>query len=214
MTIKTKLYAAITSTHKSESNVREKLSFLSRELIPYVIESNDIAAINRLINGDDKAKGLTPRNRELAVVFFKEFTPWVAEHAEGEKKTAKNFVRFGKRMNAKAADKRISKLQAFLRNDSADIWSWASMNVATTERRKPEALAKIATYAKKAVAEGKDADQILQALVAGGVDVLSLKAAVGTLSTSESAKDAALEMVAKANASDDTPVETKQAANA
>ena len=79
----------------AEKITRVELGLLSREILVYVPESQDIEFVNRLLGV------LTPMNRRTAILYFGHFLPWEQEHdKEG------NFNRFAKKM---VGEKKLKK---------------------------------------------------------------------------------------------------------
>ena len=80
------IVADIEAVKTAETTTYAKMRELSRNLLLYVPESDDIAGVNRLIGV------LTPANRKVAVLFFQHFLPWVVEETPDGV-----FSRFGKK---------------------------------------------------------------------------------------------------------------------
>lgn len=129
----------------AEKVTKAVLGPLSRDLLIYTPESDDIATVNRLIHG------LSPVNKKAAILFFSHFLPWQVEKDNNEQ-----FVRFGKKMTA---DKKVkAKLKAiidFLSEESNTIWTWAENNL---EIKKKDFARGIRSAIKKALAGDEKSD--------------------------------------------------------
>lgn len=113
------VYANIEAVKNAEKVTRKALAELSRDLLTYVPESNDIDAVNRLIGV------LTPMNRKTAIMFFTHMLPWSVE-----KDTHDEFVRFGKRFEKqKQVARKLGHIVEFLSNETNTIWTWAETNI-------------------------------------------------------------------------------------
>lgn len=117
--LKDRVYALVTRVAKAEKVTREALGEFSRSALAYVLETDDIDVVNRMVNV------LTPMNRRTAILFFREFLPW-----EEEKDADGNHVRFGKRSQKnKVVDKKSTAIAEFLADENSTIWTWAKENV-------------------------------------------------------------------------------------
>ena len=158
--IKAVIVAGIASVAKSETNVRSKLSSLSRELLMYVPDSGDIGMVNRLLDV------VTPRNREMLVLFFNEFLPWKLE------KTAGIFT--GKIKGKGSIEKKLTAIDQFLKREHNDVWTWADENITTTVRPKNYA-SKLTKLVERSLAdenEGLNVQQVMTALLnADGLNI-------------------------------------------
>lgn len=122
--LKTVVYQRLDAIAAAEKITRVELSALSRELLIYVPETNDIDIVNRLIGV------LTRMNERTAVLYFGHFLPWVQE-----KDTQGNFTRFGKKMEGdKKVAKRMALIADWLKDEANDIWSWSDANIELKQR--------------------------------------------------------------------------------
>lgn len=158
--LKAVIVGNIQSVAKSETNVKAKLSTLSRELLMYVPDSNDIGMVNRLLDV------CTPRNKEMLALFFNEFLPWKFEKKAGI---------FTSKIKGKGSiEKKLSAIAQFLKRDDNDVWTWAEDNITTTVRPKNYA-AKLTNLVAKAIAdenEGLNVQQVLTSILnADGMNV-------------------------------------------
>lgn len=120
--LKTVINVRIDAIKASEAVTKAELGFVSRELLAYVPESKDIGAVNRLLDV------LTPKNREMSVIFFKNFLPWNYDD------DAKMFV--GMVTGEAKRKRKIDACTVFLRKEENNIWTWAKANIAPMERAK------------------------------------------------------------------------------
>lgn len=107
-----------------------ELGAVSRDLLTYVPQSNDIGAVNRLLDV------LNRTDRQHAVLFFSEFLPWkfndITKHF-GAKLG-------GERRLADMATERETFLKTMITTDDgkeheATIWDWVEVNVNVAERK-------------------------------------------------------------------------------
>ena len=123
--LKTVVYQRLEAIMAAEKITKVELGHLSRELLVYTPTTFDIDIVNRLLGV------LTPMNKKLAILFFKEFLPW-----EQEKDTEGNFQRFGKMFkSAGKVKKRTDAIEAFLKEEEANIWTWAEANVKVDKQK-------------------------------------------------------------------------------
>lgn len=117
--LKESVYAAIAQVAEAEAITRSALAGLSRDLLLYVPDSQDIECVNRLISV------LTPMNKKIAVMYFRAMLPWTVENdADG------NFLRFGKKMvGDKKVKARLAAITTWLSDEKNTIWTWADKNV-------------------------------------------------------------------------------------
>lgn len=117
--LKSSIYSMIDTIKDAEKITKATLATLSRDMLMYIPDSHDIAALNRLI------EVLTPMNRSLAILYFAHFLEW-----EKEKDSNGNFVRFGAMMKGDKKIKRKADVRAeWLKIDANDIWVWGKDNV-------------------------------------------------------------------------------------
>lgn len=109
------IVAKIDEVAGAEKTVKQLLSELSRELLAYVPDTNDVGMVNRLTNV------LTPMNKATALSFFKHFLPWQTDD------TGSTFTK--KDTSEKRTTKKLAAIKEFLEDPEADIWTWAERNV-------------------------------------------------------------------------------------
>lgn len=168
------VYAAFEEVKNAEKVTKAKLRELSRDLLVYVPESDDIDIVNRLIGV------LTPVNRRVSILYFAHFLPW-----EQEKDADGNFLRFGKRMKGEKKLKRKQEaITAWLADDANDIWTWSDDNV---EVKKKDFMATVSKAIEKALKGDEKSDtppltqdQLMAAIFQGGADVTAMLAACET----------------------------------
>lgn len=123
--LKAVVYGRLEAIANAEKITRFELGAISRELLMYVPDSNDIDIVNRLIGV------LTPMNRKIAILFFKHFLPWEVEVDHDDE-----FSRFGKKLKAdKKVKRRMEMIVEFLSDENANIWSWAEVHVEVEQKR-------------------------------------------------------------------------------
>lgn len=188
------VYARFEAIAAAEKITRVELGALSRELLVYVPESQDIEIVNRLLGV------LTPRNRISAIYFFKHFLPWVVEEDnEGV------FQRFGKKDKG---DKRVARkmelIAEFLKDEANNIWTWADEHI--VEELKPvdlsvgvfEAVSKAlkgtpATKTKEA-GEPVSHSEVIQAVLKAGITAEDLMGVLDSLTAEEQQEEQQPEM--------------------
>lgn len=122
--LKTIVYQRLEAIANAEKITRVELAALSRELLIYVPETNDIDIVNRLLGV------LTRMNERVAILYFGHFLPWVQE-----KDAQDNFTRFGKKMDGdKKVTKRMALITEWLKDEANDIWSWSDANIELKQR--------------------------------------------------------------------------------
>lgn len=117
--LKNTVYTRLEAILAAEKITREELGHMSRELLTYVPETDDIDIVNRLV------AGLTTVNAKAAVLFFSHFLPW-----EQEKDNDGRHVRFGKRTQGeKKLARSVEAIKEFLSEPGNTIWTWADTNI-------------------------------------------------------------------------------------
>ena len=174
--LKATVYARLEAIASAEKITRLELGELSRELLVYVPESDDIDIVNRLVGV------LTPVNRKVAIHFFSHFLPWEVENdAAGE------FSRFGKKSKGMKKLKRCAdNITEFLAEKAHNIWTWAEENITTEVKQKDFSgmLSRLVGQAlngdEKSDTPAMSPDQILAAVFAGGVSIDDMLAAAAS----------------------------------
>lgn len=179
------LMEAISAVKAAEKVTKESLSSLSRDLLSYMLESNDVRPVNRLLGKDGEQWILTPINWRIAVQYFHHFLPWTSNYADEVKdyavkgKGSRVALRFkSKTKNQKSFDKKMGEIHAWLEIEANDIWVWS--NNATIE-------AKPVDYAKNIT------NAVHKALDKGGMSTLEVMKAV--LAAEEISPDALMKAI-------------------
>lgn len=173
--IKAVILGRIEAIANAEKITRVELAGVSRELLLYVPDSDDIDMVNRLLGV------LTPMNKKMCIEFFKHFLPWeVEENKDGE------FNRFGKRSKKdKVVKRKLEAITKFLSDEDNTVWTWGKDNL-NLYKVKPFA-ANITKAVEKALA-GDETDNgstpalshadVIGAVLAGGISIEDLLDAV------------------------------------
>ena len=139
--LKATINTRIDAIKVSEAVTKLELGLVSRELLLYVPDSKDIGSVNRLLDV------LTPKNREMGVLFFKAFLPWNYDDVA-------NMFTVMVTGDAKR-QKKFAAALAFTAKEENNIWTWAKVNIAPMERAKNYA-GKIGSTIKHALDDEKD----------------------------------------------------------
>lgn len=147
--------AAIIALAASEKVTKESLRELSRTVLNAHHATEDVSYINKLI------EVLTPVNRKVAVLYFKEFGGFIYDAK------ALRFVKKSK----KHYDDAHAKAMEFLADPHNNIWTWAERNVEV--EAKPFDIKKVTAFienaTKKAMENGLTRLDVLRAAFAGGM---------------------------------------------
>ncbi len=157
----------------AEKITRVELAALSRDLLVYVPDTQNIEIVNRLLII------LTPVNRRAAILYFGHFLPW-------EKENDKDgvFQRFGKKMlGEKKLAKKDKAIAEWLHDEANTIWTWADDNIQMDKKK--DFKAGIVRAVKQALA-GDDKSEtpaldpmdIMAAVFEGGMTLDAMLAAV------------------------------------
>ena len=189
------IYGLIAEIQAAEKITKVKLGVLSRDLLMYVPESDDIEAVNRLF------EVLTPVNKSVAIEFFTHFLPW-----DAERDTGKNFIRFGgKTKGEKKRSRSVKNIKEFLADEKNNIWTWAETEI-QVEKKKKDFAGMITRQVTKAL-EGDEASDtpaisaadVLSAVFAGGVSLEAFLEAAEAIETQQQAeleaKESALDAI-------------------
>lgn len=173
--LKTVVYQRLEAIANAEKITRKELSAMSRELLLYVPESNDIDIVNRLLGI------LTPMNKRVAILYFGKFLPWEKETDNND-----NFQRFGKRIKGERNNaKRLKLITEWLADERNDIWLWSDKNI----ELKPKDFKSIVA---KAIAKALEGDEktdtpplsraeVMLAVMDGGVTFSDIETTFVTL---------------------------------
>lgn len=179
------VYAAFEAIAAAEKITRVKLAELSRDLLVYVPETDDIDIVNRLLGV------LTPMNRETAIMFFSYFLPWDVEHdKEG------TFQRFGKRTKGeRSVKKKLDEISVHLKDEKFSIWTWAKDNVKIDKKRDFKGTIKRAIHNaldgdEKTDTAALSINEIFDAILDGGLTLDEmLQAASGKINAMKEVQD-------------------------
>lgn len=172
--LKTSIYAMIEEVAAAEKITRKTLAALSRDMLLYVPDSQDIEAVNRLLGV------LTPMNRRVAILYFDSFLPW-----EQEKDADGNFTRFGKKTKG---DKKLAaaakKIVDWLADESNNIWTWSDQNI---ELKQKDFVGLLTRAIQKALDGDEKTDtpaltqaQVVATIISAGVDIDTMLEGVET----------------------------------
>lgn len=180
--LKNVVYQRLDAIAAAEKITRVELSHMSRELLDYVPDSQDIDIVNRLLGV------LTAMNRRVAILYFSHFLPW-----EKEQDNEGNFVRFGKKMqSAKKIARKHKAITEWLKDESNDIWSWSDTNI---ELKQKDLGATVTRAIKKALQGDEKTDtpamthfEVLNAVMDGGVTLDDMSKLANVLKQLEEAE--------------------------
>lgn len=155
---RTAFYAAfdgkLNALASAEKITKDTLRDLSRDLLFVLFETEDVSFINRTV------EVLTPVNKKVAVLFFKEHAGFKLEHGTNK------FLSKDK----KVYDKVKEKVLALLADPHFNIWTWAEKNVDVEV--KPLDMTKITTWMKSTLKKAEEQNisktAIFNAIMAGG----------------------------------------------
>lgn len=142
----------------AERITKEGLRTLSRDILAYVVDSEDIRPVNTLLGMDGDGKFvLTPINWRIAVQYFHHFVAFtsnwedVKDYCVKGKGQRQPFV-----LNKKAKkrwDKSVADITAWLEDESNDIWVWS--NNVEMEAKPIDYAKQVQNAVKKALDEEK-----------------------------------------------------------
>lgn len=115
------LVVKIDELASAERVTKQLLGELSRDLLSYIPDTNDVGMANRLI------AVLTPMNKATALLFFKHFLPWSMDD------TGSVFTK--KETSPKRLDKKLDAIRKFLSEEGNNIWVWAESNVEVEKKQ-------------------------------------------------------------------------------
>lgn len=166
--------ARIDAIMAAEKITKKELGLVSREILEYITlnGSPDVATLNRLI------AVLTPKNKDVALIFFKEFVPHQLEEGTFTKR----------HKGEKKLQSYVDKVKEFLDNPDNDIWVWAEANI-QVERVPTPFETRIASVVRKSM-EGDEAkglaplsvkDVLHAVMTVDGVDIDNVMEAIADL---------------------------------
>ena len=160
----------------SEKVTKAQLQTCSRTVLEAVHATGDIGYANRLVDV------LTPVNKKTSVVFFKHFTGFSFDD-----KLNMFTKKSKKRYNGAHAES-----VAFLEDPMNNIWSWAARNLRDPEVKQftLDAVTKgIEGYLKKANANGISQEDVMRAIIKGGITADAILAIMGDIGYDEAVVD-------------------------
>lgn len=165
--------ARLEAIANAEKITRAELAALSRELLIYVPDTQDIGIVNRLLGV------LTPVNKRTAILYFGHFLPWEKENdADG------NFSRFGKKMLGEKKVKRKEQAIAdWLTDEANTIWTWADENIQIDKKKDfkggiVRAIKQALAGDEKTETPALDPMDVMAAIFEGGMTLDAMLAAV------------------------------------
>jgi hypothetical protein len=170
------VYARLEAITAAEKITRVELGHLSRELLVYVCDTQDIDIVNRLLNA------VTAVNKRALILYFGHFLPWTQEVDKQDK-----FERFGKKMlGDKKLTNKAKAIEEWLADEANNIWTWQADNL--DMNKKKDFAGSITKDIKKALAGDEKTDtealtmmQIMQAILLGGVSIEDMLEAAGDI---------------------------------
>lgn len=155
-TFETEFNKAVKKIASAEKVTKEVLRTVSRDILVATHETGDIGFVNRLI------AILTPVNKKVAILYFKEFTGFRYDDA------ALMFTTKNKRTYEEAHKAYAN----FIAEPANNIWTWAERNVEI--EKAPFELSKVTDFVKNAIKKaenaGKSKADVLAAVIEGGFD--------------------------------------------
>jgi hypothetical protein len=178
----------------AERITKEGLRTLSRDILAYVAETEDVRPVNALLGMDGDGKFiLTPINFRIAVQYFHHFIAFTSNWEEVKgycikgKGARQPFV-----LNKKAKkrwDKSVADITAWLDDETNDIWVW-STNV-EMEAKPVDYAKQVQNAVKKALDEEKGnlsvADVLAAIVELDDVSIYDLMGAMEGMSVPEAA---------------------------
>jgi len=162
------LIESISRVKQSERVTKYELGLLSRDILSYMLESEDVRPVNVLLGtSEDDSFVLTPVNWRIAAQYFKHFLPFSSNYDEVKANVEKGEgnrepLVFGKKQKRKW-DKKSQEIAAFLEDEDNTIWTW-SKNVEI--KAQPVDYAKKVTQAVKAAANPEKGDMTAAEILA------------------------------------------------
>lgn len=186
MAVKTfeQLTASIVELAAAERITKRVFGELSRDLLEYVLSTEDVRPINSLLGvGEDCKFALTAANWRIGCMYFQHFLPFTSNYkdivtkgiTEGRRDTATPLC-FAKKSKKKVA-KCTEAINLWLQDESNNIWTWQADNV---QMGRPKNYADDIQKSIKKALEGDDdnapldVNQVLDAVL--GVEGISAEA--------------------------------------
>jgi len=192
------LMSTIAQVAAAEKITKEGLRTLSRDMLSYVLETEDVRPVNALLGqGEDGKFILTPINWRIAVQYFAHFIAFTSNYEEEVKpyavkgKGKRTPLVFNKK-SKKKWDKCANEIAAWLEDEGNDIWVWS--NNAEMDAQPVDYAKKITQAIQTAVSEEKGDmsmnDVMAAVMAADGVDIHGLLAAMEAMRVPEAEAEA------------------------
>lgn len=180
---------AIIELTAAERITKRLLGELSRDVLEYVVDNEDVRPINMLLGiGEDGKFVLTAANWRIACLYFHHFVPFTSNYKDVAdlginkgRRSPQNTLVFAKK-SKKKWDKGIKAIIDWLANEDNNIWGWQADNI---ETKKAKDFAGDITKVVAKALQGDDdnealtLEQVLDAVIdADGVDAQTLMAAL------------------------------------
>lgn len=152
------LMTTIGEVAKAERITKEGLRTLSRDMLEYVLETEDVRPVNALLGqGEDDKFVLTPINWRIAVQYFHHFIAFTSNYDEAKEYAVKGTgervaLEFTKK-SKKRWDKCTQLIGEWLEEEANDIWVWS--NNAEMDAKPVDYAKRIQQAIKTALAEDK-----------------------------------------------------------
>lgn len=179
------LVTRINTITAAERVTKAELGLLSREVLSYILESEDVRPVNMLLGKDEEGKFvLTVNNRRVAGLYFQEFVPFTSEEKDG--------VLVFLKKKAKVFEKYTAAINNFLGEGSNDIWTWAETNVEVQAKPKfyAEKITKLIQKSLEDEAEGISKVDVMKAVLDAGLSIEDLLEIGGLLGAAKNEKAA------------------------
>jgi hypothetical protein len=123
------LMTSITELKAAEKVTKSVLGSLSRDLLSYLLETDDVRPVNRLLGQDGAEWILTPINHRIAVQYFSHFLPWKSNYDEVKDyavngKGERMALRFTKK-SPKKYDEGVLIIAKWLADENNNLWIWS-----------------------------------------------------------------------------------------
>lgn len=147
---------SLEAIRNSEQITKRELRALSRTVLEATHATGDILFVNNLV------AVLTPVNKKVANLYFKEFTGFTFDEAT---------MRFTKKSKKRYEQAALSSVE-FLADPLNNIWSWAERNVEVEKKDfdLEQVTKAFQTFVKKAMKENLTQKDVLKAVLKAGVE--------------------------------------------
>lgn len=158
---------ALNCIARAEKVTKAELRILSRTVLEAIYETGDVAFINKLL------AILSPVNKKVAKLYFKEFSGFSLDETTGSFTTK----------SKKRYDKALANGRMFLEDPLNNIWTWAERNVEIETKDFSLDLVTEAfkAYMKKATKVGLTQKDVVKAVLSAGVEADTIIALMGEM---------------------------------